>query len=105
MSRRLKFITKSTCTSNWRHVLNELNSANVLSRGCRPDEIVRTRLRISGSEFLSGSLDSWPCGFGETIQDVENVKTFEKKAPSALLITKMIEPVDKLIAYFFYGGF
>ena len=64
--RRLKFITNSTCTSNWRHVLNELNSANVLSRGCRPDEIVRTRLRISGSEFLSGSPDSWPCGFGET---------------------------------------
>ena len=34
VSRRLKFIAKSTCTSNWRHVPSKLNLADVLSRGC-----------------------------------------------------------------------
>ena len=100
MSRRLKFITKSTCTSNWRHVPSELNPADVLSRGCRSDKLMKTKSWLSGPEFLSESPDSWPCRFAETTLDVENVKAFDKKAASAFLITEIIDPVDKLIAYF-----
>ena len=92
VSRRLKFITKSTCTSNWRHVPSELNPADALSR--------ETKSWLSGPEFLSESPDSWPCRFGETTLDVENGKAFDEKAASAFLITEMIDPVDKLIAYF-----
>ena len=101
MSRRLKFIMKSTCTSNWRHVPSELNPADVLSRGCRSDKLMKTKSWLSGLEFLSELPDSWPCRFGETTLDVENVKAFDKKAASAFFITEMIDPVDKLIAYFF----
>ena len=90
VSRRLKFITKSTCTSNWRHIPSELNPADVLSHGCRSDKLIKTKLWLSGPEFLSES----PCWFAETILDVENVKAFDKKATSAFLITKMIDPVD-----------
>ena len=100
VSRRLKFITKSTCTSNWRHVPSEPNPADVLSRGCRSDKLMKTKSWLSGPEFLSESPDSWPCRFAETTLDVENVKAFDKKAASAFLITEMIDPVDKLIAYF-----
>ena len=100
VSRRLKFITKSTCTSNWRHVPSELNPADVLSRGCRSDKLMKTKSWLSGPEFLSESPDSWSCRFAETTLDVENVKAFDKKAASAFLITEMIDPVDKLIAYF-----
>ena len=99
VSRRLKFITKNTCTSNWWHIPSELNPADVLSRGCRPDKLMETRSRLSGPEFLSESPDSWPCRFRETTLDVKNVKAFDKKVVSAFLITKMINPVDKLIAY------
>ena len=101
MSHRLKFITKSTCTSNWRHVPSELNPADVLSRGCRSDKLMKTKSWLSGPEFLSESPDSWPCRFAETTLDVENVKAFDKKAASSFLITEMIDPVDKFIAYFF----
>ena len=59
---------------------------------------METRSWLSGPEFLSESPDSWPCRFRETTLDVKNVKAFDKKAAS--LITKMINPVDKLIAYF-----
>ena len=102
VSRRLKFITKSTCTSNWRHVPSELNPADVLSRGCRSDKLMKTKSWLSGPEFLSESPDSWPCRFAETTLDVENVKAFDKKAASAFLITEMIEAVDKPIAYFLF---
>ena len=100
MSRRLKFITKSTCTSNWRHVPSELNPADVLSRRSRSDKQMKTKSWLSGPEFSSESPDSWSCRFAETTLYVENVKAFDKKAASAFLITEIIETVDKLIAYF-----
>ena len=100
LSRRLKFITKNTCISNWRYVPSELNPADVLSRGCKSDKRMKTKSWLSGPEFLSEFPDSWPCRFGKTTLDVENVKAFDKKATSAFLITEMIDPVDKLIAYF-----
>ena len=61
---------------------------------------MKTKSWLSGLEFLSDSPDSWPCRFRETTLDVENVKAFDKKAASAFLVTEMIDPVDKLIAYF-----
>ena len=57
---------------------------------------MKTKSWLSGPEFLSESPDSWPCRFRET----KNVKAFDKKAASAFLVTDMIDPVDKLIAYF-----
>ena len=60
VSRRLKFITKSTCTSNCRHVTNELNPADVLSCRCRPDKLLRTKSWLSGPEFVSGLRYNWP---------------------------------------------
>ena len=77
--------------------------ADVSSHGCRSDNLVKTKSWLSGTEFLSELPDSWPCWFGETKLDVENVKAFDKKAMSAFLITEMIDPVDKLIAYFLRG--
>ena len=77
VSGRLKFITKSTCTSNWRHVPSELNPADASSRGCKSDKLIKTKSWLSGPEFLSESPDSWPCRFGETKLDVENVKYFD----------------------------
>ena len=96
----LKFIAKSNCTSNWKHVPSDLNSSYVLSGGCRFDKLLRTKLWISGPKFFNGLPDSWPCRFGKTTLDVENVKAFEQKAASTFLITEMIEPVNKLITYF-----
>ena len=66
----------------------------------RPDKPIKTKLWLSRPEFLSELPDSWLCRFGETKLDVENVKAFDRKAASAFLIIEMIDPVDKLIAYF-----
>ena len=40
-------------TFNWRHVPSELNPADVLSRGCRSDKLMKTKSWLSGPEFLS----------------------------------------------------
>ena len=51
VSRCLKFIMKSTCTSNSRHVPNEHNPTDVLSRPCRSSKLMKPKLQLSGPEF------------------------------------------------------
>ena len=96
----LKFIAKSNCASNWKHVPSDLNSSYILSDGCRPDKLLRTKSWISGPKFFNGLPDSWPIQFGKTTLDVKNIKAFDQKATSTFLITEMIEPVNKLNTYF-----
>ena len=58
---RLSFITKHTFIANWNHVPTKLNSADILSCGCRADQFVKNSQWVNGPKFLKDLPSLWPC--------------------------------------------
>ena len=101
VARRLIFISNHTCISNWKHVPSKLNSADLLSRGCRADKLIKTQSWFSGPEFLYKSPQFWPSLFESKVFSEEDLKVFDKKpAVSAFFGSDVNFSLDQVISNF-----
>jgi len=60
IANRISQIQNLTDTKNWHHVPSEMNPADLLSRGIRPDKITETTLWWQGPQFLREDSSNWP---------------------------------------------
>ena len=74
---RSALIDKYTSVNDWRHVPSQFNPADLISRGPRATELVKTHEWFDGPSFLQRPLEDWPKQFqGEAEDDKDLVRSF-----------------------------
>ncbi|GFV74565.1 integrase catalytic domain-containing protein [Trichonephila clavipes] len=77
VSNRFHEIQDLTNPQNWRFVKGEQNTADIVSRGCRAEELLKKRRLWHGPHWLTSSEENWPKNerlFQETINEERRVK-------------------------------
>ncbi|XP_048256637.1 uncharacterized protein LOC125382165 [Haliotis rufescens] len=59
VANRVGFIQEVTKPSQWMHVPTKLNTADILTKGCKP-ETLGTKAWLQGPEFLKLDVSQWP---------------------------------------------
>lgn len=60
VSHRVGEIQDITSLNEWNHVSSQDNPADLISRGCRPDQIINNELWWEGPHWLTDNSDKWP---------------------------------------------
>jgi len=60
VSHRVGEIQDITSLNEWNHVSTQDNPADLISRGCRPDQIINNELWWEGPHWLNDNSDKWP---------------------------------------------
>ena len=100
VSRRLALIAKHTCVTNWNHVPTKCNPADLVSRGCRANMLVKNNFWLTGPDLLKENPSSWPSRFKRVTLNDDEIKRFDKRPVCASLAINEPLPVDKLISSF-----
>ena len=78
VANRISEIQDLTDTREWRHILSQLNPADVCSRGTSGPKLKTCRLWWSGPDFLSQDREEWP---SEEVSSTLDAANAEVKAP------------------------
>ena len=60
VSHRVAEIQQTTNIDNWKHVLSEDNPADLISRGCAPEQLILSSLWWYGPSWLKNDINEWP---------------------------------------------
>ncbi|XP_067616463.1 uncharacterized protein [Eurosta solidaginis] len=60
VAKRVASIQTNSDVKRWRYINNKDNTADLLSRGMKPSEIIQSSLWVHGPTWLSQSLNQWP---------------------------------------------
>ncbi|XP_071095446.1 uncharacterized protein [Haliotis cracherodii] len=89
VANRVGFIQEVTKPSQWMHVPTKLNTADILTKGCKP-ETLGTKAWLQGPEFLKLDVSQWP----KQIHAFQKVE-MERKTGSNMKVTMMVQDVDQ----------
>ena len=85
---------------DWRYVPSALNPADEVSRGLSVKRFVNSNYWISGPDFLRDSNMDWPEDICSEIVPKENAKQQTTVAAVKNLVSKDLQPVDRLVRSF-----
>ena len=87
---RLNEIRLNVGTKNWKLVNSKNNPADIVSRGCRPIDLVSNTQWTHGPSFLTLSENEWPqLSVGDNFEEIIN-KEIKLKTSSACLLSTAI---------------
>lgn len=101
---RLAQIQSNTCIYDWRHVPSRLNPADLASRGCTADVLIKCDKWFKGPEFLNKPHTEWPHEFVVKQNDDDCYRVFDRSNTQVSLFVKTPAQVtcatDSFINYF-----
>jgi hypothetical protein len=98
VANRVAEIQRSTDIKNWRHVPTKENPADILSRGCAPNQLKGNSLWLNGPEFLLREPNHWPAQVNSRREETK-VEAERRKSVATTLITTTSGTWDVLRRY------
>jgi hypothetical protein len=91
---RIQIITKNCC---WKHIRSQQNPADILSRGCTPQELAQADLWWKGPLFLEESQENWPT---ESFKILKIIPEMKKTKISTFYVKEEDNVINQLVSQF-----
>ena len=97
VANKVSFIRNHSIPSQWRHVPSQSNPADLISRGCTAEQLMKSELWFAGPSFLREDCGNWP-GTSVNVDLGSDPEVKKNNTRLSMLINAEPSPTEKLLS-------